>query len=285
MSLTLHPPTEADLAAIVLLASEHSPEPVSADEMRRSWTSPGLDLDRDVRFEGRSYARVQSLGAGCVWIDLRGDPSPAMLDWAEARAREIAPRILSGGWSGQAAHLRVLEERGFVLIRHSHRMEIDLGTPGPRPEWPSGIETRTFRAGDERTFYDVYAESFKDSWEPVEESYEMWAHWLLEGPSFAPDLWFLASEGEEAAGIAICHPHPAAPDLGWVRILGVRRPRRRRGLGRALLLQGFAALRERGFARAGLGVDAQSITGANRLYEQAGMHVSARFDVHEKVAS
>jgi hypothetical protein len=35
--------------------------------------------------------------------------------------------------------------------------------------------------------------------------------------------------------------------------------------------------------RAGLGVDAESPTGAHRLYESAGMHVSARFEIYEKV--
>jgi mycothiol synthase len=49
-------------------------------------------------------------------------------------------------------------------------------------------------------------------------------------------------------------------------------------------LRAFAAFRERGFARAGLGVDAESVTGANRPYEQAGMRVIARFDVYEKRA-
>jgi ribosomal protein S18 acetylase RimI-like enzyme len=279
----LRPPTDADVPAIVLLASEHSPEPVGEDDVKRSWTSPEVHVERDVRYEGTSYGMVESIGDGRAWIELRGDPSPAMLNWAEARAVEIAPRLFSGGWSGQASLLRALEERGFRLIRHSHRMLIDLSRPTPAPVWPDGIECRTFRAGDERTFYDVYVESFKDSWEPIEESYEMWAHWLLDGPSFVPDLWFLALEGDEPTGAAICHPHETAEDLGWVRILGVRRPWRKRGLGRALLLEAFAAFRERGFARAGLGVDAESVTGANRLYEQAGMHVSARFDVYEKV--
>jgi ribosomal protein S18 acetylase RimI-like enzyme len=269
----------------VRLASERSPEPVGEDDVRRSWTSPDVQLDRDVRFEESSYAIVERLGDGRAWIDLCGDPSSAMLDWAEGRAGEIAPRLFAGGWSSEEALLRALEARGFRLIRHSHRMEIDLSKPIPAPEGLSSIELRSFRPGDERTFYDVYIESFKDAWEPVDESFETWAHWLLEGPSFAPDLWFLAHEGDEPAGVAICHPHQTAEDLGWVRILGVRRPWRRRGLGRALLLQAFTAFSERGFARAGLGVDAESITGANRLYEQAGMHVSARFDVYEKVVT
>jgi ribosomal protein S18 acetylase RimI-like enzyme len=56
-------------------------------------------------------------------------------------------------------------------------------------------------------------------------------------------------------------------------------------LGRALLLHAFAELRRRGFRRAGLGVDAESLTGAHKLYESAGMHVEARFDVYEKPAA
>jgi ribosomal protein S18 acetylase RimI-like enzyme len=68
-----------------------------------------------------------------------------------------------------------------------------------------------------------------------------------------------------------------------VRLLGVRRPWRRRGLGRALLLHAFGEFRRRGFSRSALGVDAESLTGANRLYERAGMHVAARFDIYEKV--
>jgi hypothetical protein len=37
-----------------------------------------------------------------------------------------------------------------------------------------------------------------------------------------------------------------------------------------------------GKARAGLGVDAQSLTGATRLYEKAGMHVAREFLAYEK---
>jgi hypothetical protein len=36
--------------------------------------------------------------------------------------------------------------------------------------------------------------------------------------------------------------------------------------------------------RVGLGVDATSPTGANRLYQSVGMHVYANFAIHEKAA-
>jgi mycothiol synthase len=152
----------------------------------------------------------------------------------------------------------------------------------PAPSWPTGITTRTFREGDERTFYDVQQEVFDDAWEPIRIPFEEWAHWLLRPPMFVPDLWFLALADDTPAGFAICHPHPESESLGWVGILGVRRPWRRRGLGRALLLHAFAGFFARGLRRAGLGVDAESLTGAHRLYESAGMHVAARYDIYEK---
>ena len=58
---------------------------------------------------------------------------------------------------------------------------------------------------------------------------------------------------------------------------------RKRGLGLALLLQAFNEFYQRGDRTVGLGVDAQSLTGATRLYEKAGMHVTRRYDTYEKV--
>lgn len=285
MSAELRAPREEDVPDVVRLMSLHSPEPAGEDQVRRVWTAPRFDVTRDARLDGGSYAAVEDFGDGRVWIDVSGEPSPAILDWAEERASALGRRLLSGGWAANEPLLRELERRGFALVRHSQRMAIDLGDPTPDPVWPDGIEVRAFRPGDERTFYEAQQETFADSWEPDEESFEEWAHWLLEGPSFEPDLWFLALDEDETAGYAICHPRPGAPDVGNVRLLGVRRPWRRRGLGRALLLHAFAAFRRRGFRGAALGVDAESPTGAHTLYESAGMHVAARFAIYEKAAS
>jgi mycothiol synthase len=155
--------------------------------------------------------------------------------------------------------------------------------PPPAAAWPDGIVVRAFQPGDERTFYGVHQEAFEDTWEPIRETYSEWAHWLLRPPDFMPELWFLALSGDEPAGIAICHRHTTRPELGWVRILGVRRAWRQRGLGEALLRHAFGEFSGRGLRGAGLGVDATSVTGANRLYERVGMCVAARFDIYEKV--
>ena len=72
--------------------------------------------------------------------------------------------------------------------------------------------------------------------------------------------------------------------MGWVGVLAVRRPWRRRGLGEALLRESFALFAERGKRAAGLGVDAENTTGAVALYERVGMHVVRRSDTWERTA-
>jgi len=282
MSEVLRPPRVADAPAVARLMSHDSPEPIDEASVLRDWSFPGVQVENDARLGVDSYAFVESFGDGRVWIGLAGHPTTDLLDWAELRARELGSRLISGGWTTQEALLYELERRGFALVRNAQRMAIDLGAATPDPIWPTGIETRTFEPGDERVFYDLHQETFNDSWEPVEETYDEWAHQFLAPEALAPALWTLAVAGNEPAGFAMCHPHAMATELGWVHVLGVRRQFRARGLGRALLLYSFAQFRRHGMTRAGLGVDSTSPTGADKLYESVGMRVYARFAIHEK---
>jgi mycothiol synthase len=283
--VTLRTPRDEDASVVAALFNAHSPEPVDEDTIHRAWGSPTVDRERDVRLDGSGYALLFHTEDGRVWAELAGRPSAELLDWVERRAQELGPRLLSGGWSDNRPLLEELNARGFRLIRHSLRMEADLATEPPPAVWPEGIDVRSFQAGDERTFYDVHNETFRDHWEPVVLPFEEWLHWFVESPQFDPGLWFIAEEGEEPAGIAICSNRPTEPDVGWVGILGVRRQWRKHGLGRALLLHAFAVFRGRGLRRASLGVDAENLTGATRLYESAGMRATHRFDIYEQERS
>jgi mycothiol synthase len=276
-------PTTADAPAVARLMSEHWPDPVDEDTVRRQWSAPSFDVGRDARLDSAGYAHVEDVGDQRVWIELRGEPSAALVGWAESRASEKGRRAFAGSWTTNPALLDELERRGFRVRRYSQRMQIGLDAELPEPLWPDGVRIRTLRGGDERTFYDAHQEAFADVWEPVPETYEEWSHWLIGATTFDPALWFLALDGDEAAGYAICHVHPGDPELGWVQLLGVRRPWRGRGLGRALLLHAFGAFKSHGQRRVGLGVDSESPTGANRLYESVGMREVGRFEVREKV--
>ncbi|MGH9173491.1 MAG: GNAT family N-acetyltransferase, partial [Vicinamibacterales bacterium] len=107
-----------------------------------------------------------------------------------------------------------------------------------------------------------------------------------EEENFDPTLWFLAiddSTGEIAGYTLNRLERPGEPQTAHTRYVAVRRPYRRRGIGQALLLHTFREFFKRGKRRAGLAVDSTSLTGADRLYERAGMHASHQSIIFMKV--
>ena len=69
---------------------------------------------------------------------------------------------------------------------------------------------------------------------------------------------------------------------GWLASVFVRRPWRRRGLGRAVVLRSLQIFRDRGLTSAGLGVDADNPTGALGLYTGTGFVVDRRSTAYRK---
>lgn len=280
----MRPPRPEDAQAVAALGSPYAPEHLDVLWVEREWTEPGFDLAEDARLTDTAYIAVWDGRGGKAWLDAMGAPTEELLDWAEGRAQEKGlVRAFGGGWVGDEAILGLFERAGYRPVRHFFRMQAELAGVSEPPEWPDGVTVRTFTPGDERLFYDVHQETFADHWEHEQpDPYDEWAHWLLQPPMHEPDLWFVAEEDGEPAGIAICHRRHEVPGFGRVDILGVRRPWRRRGLGRALMLHAFAEFRRAGLTHADLGVDGESLTGATRLYERVGMHVAARRDTYEK---
>jgi mycothiol synthase len=174
---------------------------------------------------------------------------------------------------------------GYGYVRTFWIMRIELGSALPDLRLPDGIGIRAFEPGDEVSAYAALAEAFADHWGSPFPSFEEWRHHdiLGEGSRFDPGLWFLATDGAEVVGVASCRATSGrAADTAVVAELGVRRGWRRRGVGLALLQTAFAEFRRRGISRAELSVDAESTTGATRLYERAGMHVWLSWEVWEK---
>ena len=133
--------------------------------------------------------------------------------------------------------------------------------------------------------FDAFREAFRDGWGYTEWVYEDWAQRQF-GENFDPGLWFLAFDGDELAGGALCEFRPAVlsnSQDGWVSQLAVRRPYRRKGVGLTLLNLVFAEFYRHGTRRVGLGVDASNPTGATHLYEKAGMHVAHEYIMYEKM--
>jgi len=299
----LRPPRPEEASAITALLNAHSQalhgtDDVDENEIRSWFEIPSLDPERDMRLAVAAdgtllgYADVSDGGESKVryWLDVRLRPGAdagvphALLDATEARARETAApdaRTVFFASSKDGVMAPIVAERGYDLVRHDFNMEIGLGEePPPQPEWPDGIELEPYAGDDPRRVYEADMESFADHWEFEREPYEDWAHGRFREPH-DPSLWFLAVDRGALAGICLCRPHRTGdPELGWVSVLGVLPPWRRRGLGLALLRHAFREFHGRGLRRVGLGVDAENTTGAVRLYERAGMRPVRRNDIY-----
>jgi mycothiol synthase len=299
VSVELRAPTLDELEPLAELINRDATElygenEESVESMRMWLTGPKLNPETDIRVAVvagslRGYVDVDPDPEPIYWADLRVPPSEnddvrlALFDWAEGRASERRGELLrffTGSVDEPTKQL--LEARQYRLIRHFFRMRIDFGGDLPEPQWPQGMTVRTATPDDARLAYDVQQETFEDSWEPSQMPFEVWKHVMLSEAWFDPTLWFLVGCDNEVTAVALCREHEGEKGLGWVNILGVRNQWRRQGLGRSLLLHCFHEFRRRGFHAAALGVDADSLTGANRLYESAGMRVVRRSDVYEK---
>lgn len=312
---TVQPAAMDDLSSIIELLNTCSLATIGVrefneEETRIFWETPGFNMENDTRIilspQGDlvGHIHVWDLSEPPVHPWARGRVHPkwerrgigtALMTWAQARARKAISRVpenvrVSMLTNTLAAHeptKALFESLHMKPIRHNWRMMIDLSTPPITPEWPRGITLVGYNhPQDAQAVYRVEEEIFKDHWgyvqQPFESGYERWLHHTTGRSDFDPTLWKLAMDGDEIAGLLLCRPQDDAdPEMGWVSVLGVRRPWRGRGLGLALLLYACGEFHHRGKQRAGLGVDAENLTGATRLYEKAGMHIERQYSTYE----
>jgi mycothiol synthase len=296
MSLELRAPREDDLPSLARLLDEHAlaafGEREDSEEQVRHWlTLPEIWVrvaERDGRMIG--YADVSGRDGGTRFdLDARAlDPeaAAALLGAAEEHARsEAASSALIRGvvHAADRALVDSFGAAGWRRVRTYYRMVIELGANPDEPSWPNGISVRTLRPGEEERVYEAHMEAFADHWDFHRQPFEHWRVFNVDRPGFDPELWWLAEDGSELASLALNSWHSSGdPQFGWVSLLGVRPAWRHRGLGLALLQHSFRDFAQRGATRVGLGVDADSTTGAVRLYERAGMRVARCNDVYEK---
>lgn len=179
-----------------------------------------------------------------------------------------------------AAAVPLFRNLGYREVRHFFQMRIDFEQPPEPPSPPSPLRLTPFEADDARAFHATLNEAFAEEWGWHALPFEEWRERRLEADDTDLSLWFVARDGDEIAGVARCETRRDGG--GWVGALGVRKPWRRRGVGRALLLHAFGEFARRGASYVGLGVDAENPTGATRLYEGAGMRVIKEDVVYEK---
>jgi mycothiol synthase len=292
-------PTLADAAGVAELLTARDAldfgeaRETTAEEVA-SWWRPELARLAEEMWvaveQGRllGFASVRPEG-GVAAIDDESSVHPA------ARARGIGSALVEEAEGFAVSrrlsrvHLTVVNDdgrslarqRGYELVRHFWRMEVDVsGSEPPEPEVPGGVTIRQYRPGeDDQALHSMHEEAFAEHWEFYASELDEWLGWRQEREDYVPALWQLAVADDEIAGAALCF---GERDRGWVLDLGVRKRWRGQGLGLALLRAGFRELRRGGYTKVGLEVDSANETGATRLYERAGMVVTRQYDTHER---
>lgn len=304
------PARDEDVAPAAALASEASLalcgfRDLNEERLHRFWTAPTVDRDRDVAIveaaDGTLAGLLFVIGehpfVSVFAIGIVGTPflgrgiGAALVADNERRARrflELAPPerrvvIHAGALADEPRVSALLEASGYREVRRFQLMRIEFdGRPDAPVEIP-GLELRRFAPGDEQALFEAHTAAFADHWGEEVETFEDFSHHVFRDPGFDPALWFLAWDGDVVAGYAgVRLESDEDPSLGYVSLLGVVAAYRRRGLGEALLRHALVAVYDHGKTGCDLHVDAESLTGATRLYERAGMSAHPRFATWEK---
>lgn len=235
---------------------------------------------------GRVHPQFEGLGIGTYLLQVAEERVKLAVDRIPAEA-QLSMRC--GTLSTHEPTKQLLTDFGMTPIRYFWHMLIDINEKPAYPVLPVGIVIKTLADIQDLTkVARATDEAFRDHWgyveQPEEEMLKDWREWIEKDTKHDDTLFFLAMDGDEIAGVSLCRIESwNNPDWGWVDELAVRRPWRRRGIALALLHHSFAEMYRRGKLHVGLGVDAQSLTGATGLYEKAGMHVHREFHDYSKV--
>jgi GNAT superfamily N-acetyltransferase len=249
-----------------------------------------LDQDTDRESKARIYRSVTFMHP--AWR--RKGLGSAILPYNERRIREIAsehPEELTKFFeiavpdANTGAHV-LLERSGYHVERRFYIMSCDLNGEVPSAGMPTGLELRPAQPEHYRQIWNAIEEAFIDHWGYTprnEKDYQQW----LKHPEFDPSLWMVAWDGDQVAGASInVAPQGDNEKLGmnwaWTEPLGVRRPWRKRGLGRALLLESQREMKARGIPAAALEVDTENTSNALHIYESCGYKTVRRWDLHRK---
>ncbi len=311
---TGRPGVPDDLAALTALVNAHEVsiigEPrMTVDSLQTDLGEHDFDPRRDAVYvvddEGDLLAAAQFRSRAPhvhTWTQAWVHPrhvgrgiGTALVAWATAVAGERideAPEgtrvvMAMGANARNDRAARLFSSKGFTVSRYFLEMQIDLDQELEVVPPPSGISLRTM-GSDEPV--DALAEAVMDSFRdhfgfteaPLADRIARWAQWRTSEMWDDSLVWF-AMDGEDIAGINVALGfNGARRDQGYVATLGVLPTWRGRGIARCLLTTCFEEYRRRGMASVSLHVDADSITGATRLYTGVGMREVQREVDYEK---
>lgn len=169
--------------------------------------------------------------------------------------------------------IEALELEGYDIVRRFHNMLHDLKEIPEHP-LPEGLEVRPATPDHYRGIWEAQCEVNQELYEYIgerwtEERYQMWR----EDSSHSPDLWQVAWDGDQVAGMVLGRADEAEEKgrrRGYSEHIFVRKPWRHRGLATGLLSRCLIALKVAGMQEVELGVDSTNASGAAEFYKRMG---------------
>jgi ribosomal protein S18 acetylase RimI-like enzyme len=229
--------------------------------------------------------------------------SDVLVEWAVGQAREVGAarglavqQIDTGAFVDDDRQHAWLAASGFEKVRTWWQMtrpvtpdEVSL-VDDPARWGLDGVVIRLVEGqadgmpdeSDLRKVHDVLEAAFTDHFNSKPETFDEFLFRLREDPGHRWDHWWLAElvteDGAEpqpvGALVATVSESTEGPDGSYVAYIGVLEAARGRGVAKGLLRTVIADAAARGRGRVGLEVDADSPTGADRLYRGMGWETS-----------
>jgi mycothiol synthase len=218
--------------------------------------------------------RGRGIGRALLRHNVRHQQARAEREAAPVATTQPERRLESWAFESQTRRTRLLESEGFGVVRWFFEMlRPDLDEIADMP-MPDGLEIRPVQPEQHRTIWDADVEAFRDHWGAMEDT-EHGFNRFFSGPEFRPELWRVAWDGDQVAGVVMnrimtTFNQESGERRGELAGVSVRRPWRGRGLARALVADSLRALRDDGITSAVLGVDAENPMGALGVYEANG---------------
>ena len=240
------------------------------------WQRPGYDVPAHTVgvLEGDDLVAFAEVG----WIADRGDAAllprlrgrgigTELARWLRERAGELGADVIGMPVPQGSAGDRLLESLGWHVRWTSWVLRLPEGVAVPDRPLPDGYSIGEATQADLDGAWTVQEDAFLEWSARERDTYDEWLAGTLLRPGFEP--WHLRVVRDPEAAVVGMALVQTNGDEAYVARLATRKDQRGLGLGQALLVDAFAAGKERGATAFELSTDSR--TGALGLYEKVGM--------------
>lgn len=180
----------------------------------------------------------------------------------------------------------LFERHGYERVRYFTENLRDLSMPIDDAPLDDGLTARQWSEDTVADSLEVHNAAFEDHWGSQPFALDHWES-FHSGEFFLPDMSAVVYDLGTPVAYLSCSKYPhdwedRGRTEGWIEGIGTVRSHRERGIASALITMALRAFRDDGLEYACLGVDSESPTGANRLYERLGFAPEKRMITFRK---